>query len=149
MKRKNDEIRLAAATAGVRLWQIADALGIADSSFSRKLREDLSEADKETILDIINKLSKKPALGKPEPMEQLLSKDTETASVAINGWKYDGPPLRKIPAAAEITGLSKYWLREQARAGKIPCIRAGNIYYINIPKLLEQLGANSDETDEK
>ena len=39
---KNNDIRLAAAGAGVCLWQIADALGIADNSFSRKLRKELS-----------------------------------------------------------------------------------------------------------
>lgn len=25
----------------------------------------------------------------------------------VNGWTYSGPPLQKIPAAAEISGLSK------------------------------------------
>ena len=33
----NLEIRRTAAAAGVKLWQVADGLGIADSSFSRKL----------------------------------------------------------------------------------------------------------------
>ena len=34
----NVEIRREAAGAGVKLWQIADKLGITDSYFSRKLR---------------------------------------------------------------------------------------------------------------
>ena len=37
----NQDIRRTAAGAGVKLWQIADALGIADCSFSRKLRKEL------------------------------------------------------------------------------------------------------------
>lgn len=66
-------------------------------------------------------------------------------SYVINEWKYDGPPMVKIPEAAKVTGYSKYWLRKQARAGKIPCKRAGNVYYIDVPALLAQTGGQSDE----
>lgn len=54
----NQDIRRAAAGAGVKLWQIADALGIADCSFSRKLRRELPQEEKKKILSIIQKLSK-------------------------------------------------------------------------------------------
>lgn len=54
----NHDIRHAAAGAGVKLWQIADALGIADCSFSRKLRRELPAAEKEKIMEIIEKLAK-------------------------------------------------------------------------------------------
>lgn len=53
----NVDIRRAAAGAGVRLWQIADALGIMDTTFSRKLRKELSQEEKAKIFDIIKKLS--------------------------------------------------------------------------------------------
>lgn len=53
---KNLDIRLAATGAGVRLWQIAEALGITDSSFSRKLRKELSDSQKQEILGIIERL---------------------------------------------------------------------------------------------
>ena len=53
---KNFDIRLAATGAGVRLWQIAEALGITDSSFSRKLRKELSDSQKQEILGIIERL---------------------------------------------------------------------------------------------
>ena len=53
---KNLDIRLAATGAGVRLWQIAEALGITDSSFSRKLRKELSDTQKQEIFDIIDRL---------------------------------------------------------------------------------------------
>lgn len=53
----NQDIRLAAAGAGVKLWQVADAMGIADCSLSRKLRRELSQAEKERVFSIIEKLS--------------------------------------------------------------------------------------------
>ena len=43
---------------GVRLWQIAEALGIADCSLSRKLRKELPEDEKQKIFGIIKTLSK-------------------------------------------------------------------------------------------
>lgn len=53
----NQDIRCAAGGAGVKLWQIADALGISDGGLSRKLRKELSEEKKEEILSIIEKNS--------------------------------------------------------------------------------------------
>ena len=53
----NQDIRRTAAGAGVRLWQIADALGIADASFSRKLRKELPQEEKDEIFSIIRELS--------------------------------------------------------------------------------------------
>ena len=53
----NQDIRRTAAGAGVKLWQIADALGIADRSLSRKLRKELPQEEKEEIFTIIQKLS--------------------------------------------------------------------------------------------
>lgn len=55
---QNQDIRKAANDAGVRLWQIAEAMGIADSQFSRKLRKEFSREDKEKIFSIIRELSK-------------------------------------------------------------------------------------------
>ena len=53
----NQDIRLTAAGAGVRLWQIADALGLSDYKFSRKLRKELPQEEKENIFSIIRELS--------------------------------------------------------------------------------------------
>jgi hypothetical protein len=55
---KNTDIRRAAAGAGVNLWQIADSLGMTDGNFSRKLRKELPQAEKEKIFSIIEELSK-------------------------------------------------------------------------------------------
>lgn len=54
---RNMDIREEAARAGVKLWQIADALGIADCSFSRKLRKELPDSKKEEIYAIIKRIS--------------------------------------------------------------------------------------------
>ena len=57
MKIRNLDIRAAAKESGVRLWEIADELGILDVSFSRKLRKELSAEEKAKIYDIIAQLS--------------------------------------------------------------------------------------------
>lgn len=54
----NNDIRRKAASEGIRLWQIAEVLKITDSSFSRKLRKELSQEEKEKIFSIIQKLSR-------------------------------------------------------------------------------------------
>ena len=53
---KNMDIRLAAASSGVKLWQIADALGMTDGNFSRKLRKELPKEEKQMILEIIERI---------------------------------------------------------------------------------------------
>ena len=53
----NQDIRRTAAGAGVKLWQIAEALGISDCNFSRKLRKELPQEEKERIFGIIRELS--------------------------------------------------------------------------------------------
>ncbi len=54
---RNVELRDAARGAGVKLWQIADGLGIADANFSRKLRHELPETEKEKIFEIIEQIA--------------------------------------------------------------------------------------------
>ena len=53
----NKEIRDAAKKAGVRLWQVADAYGINDGNFSRRLRKEFTQAEKSLILSIIDRLA--------------------------------------------------------------------------------------------
>ena len=54
----NQEIRAAAKSAEIKLWKIADALGMTDSTFSRKLRHELPEDEKAHIMAIIHQLAK-------------------------------------------------------------------------------------------
>ena len=55
----NKEIREAAKKAGVHLWQVADACGVNDGNFSRKLRRELSQEEKQRILEAIDRLAHK------------------------------------------------------------------------------------------
>lgn len=55
----NQDIKQAAKKSGVKLWKIAEELGITDSAFSRKLRYELTEDEKSQIKRIIEKLSQK------------------------------------------------------------------------------------------
>ena len=56
-------------------------------------------------------------------------------------------PFQKIPEACRTTGLSQYFLRKGCRAGTIPHVKSGEIYYINVPALLRQLGAEPEQEE--
>lgn len=53
----NIGIRQAAKDANVRLWQIAERLNIADTTFSRKLRHELTPDDKSKVYAIIAQIA--------------------------------------------------------------------------------------------
>lgn len=54
---QNQDVRKAAKSAGVFLWQIAARYGINDGNFSRKLRKELPAEEKQKILGIIESLA--------------------------------------------------------------------------------------------
>lgn len=53
----NFEIRVKAMRLGVRLYQIAEACGLRENNFSRKLRHELPDNEKEKILAIIDEIA--------------------------------------------------------------------------------------------
>ena len=53
----NKEVRTYAKEKGVYLWEIAEALHINDGNFSRRLRKELPEAQKQEIIQIIDKIA--------------------------------------------------------------------------------------------
>ena len=53
---QNQEIQARAKEAGVRLWEIAERLGMRDDAFSRKLRRELPDDERENILAIIDQI---------------------------------------------------------------------------------------------
>ena len=55
----NEGIRQAAKKAGVRLWEIAEALGIADTTFSRYLRRDMPQEETLKILKVIERIAER------------------------------------------------------------------------------------------
>ena len=50
---ENIEIRNEAARNGLKLWEVAEALGVADSTFSRKLRRELPSEQRDHVLKMI------------------------------------------------------------------------------------------------
>ena len=59
----NNEVRRAIRVSGFYFWQVAEKLGMTDSSFSRKLRKELSEDEKQRVYDALEKLGKEEANG--------------------------------------------------------------------------------------
>ena len=57
MVQRNADIRDRALKSGIRLWQIAESLGINDGNLSRKLRRELPPDEKKKILSIIDILA--------------------------------------------------------------------------------------------
>lgn len=54
----NESLKKYAKSKGVKLWEIADRLGIADSNFSRMLRHELSAEKSIQIKQIIEDIAK-------------------------------------------------------------------------------------------
>lgn len=54
----NQDIRQAAKEAGIKLYEIAAVYGVNDGNFSRRLRWEMSDAEKQKIFEIIHRLSK-------------------------------------------------------------------------------------------
>lgn len=54
----NEDIRKSAKENHVKLWKIAEELGINDGNFSRRLRCELPDTEKQKIFSIIQKISK-------------------------------------------------------------------------------------------
>ena len=52
----NTDIRTKAMMNGIMLCEVADELGILDSAFSRKLRKELPEQEKQKIFDAIDRI---------------------------------------------------------------------------------------------
>lgn len=54
---KNAQIRSYAMSKRVRLWEVAERLGISESTMTRKLREELSAEEQERIISLIDEIA--------------------------------------------------------------------------------------------
>ena len=52
----NVDVRAKAMSYGLRMWEVAEELGILDSALSRKLRRELPEEEKRKIYDAIDRI---------------------------------------------------------------------------------------------
>lgn len=57
----NSDIRQAISASGLYLWQVAEALSITDTTFSKKLRCELSDDYKQRIYAAIDELKQREA----------------------------------------------------------------------------------------
>jgi len=55
---KNKEIKDSIKSTNLYQWQVAEALGIGESTFCRKMRRELPDEEKAIILSTIDKLKK-------------------------------------------------------------------------------------------
>lgn len=53
----NREIKEAAKKSGVRMWQIAERIGVHEGTFCRKMRHDVSQQERVEIMAIIAELA--------------------------------------------------------------------------------------------
>ena len=61
MAKNNLEIRRATKEAGFKMWQVADAYGVTDSSFSRLLRKELPPEKHAIIMNTIRRMQERRA----------------------------------------------------------------------------------------
>lgn len=54
----NEEVRICAKDAGVRFWEIAERLGMNEFSFSRSMRHELPEAQRDKICEAICEIAR-------------------------------------------------------------------------------------------
>ena len=63
----NTDVRQYAKKNGVFFWQCAQAMGVSESTMTRRLRTELPEQDKQTLFQIIDNLAKQ---SDPNPTPQ-------------------------------------------------------------------------------
>ena len=54
----NSAIKVAAVSKGIRMWQIADRLGVHESTLSKRLRKELDASEQAAIIEIINQIAR-------------------------------------------------------------------------------------------
>lgn len=62
VNKSNSEIRKAAAESKVYLWEIAERIGVTETTFVKRLRKELPEDQKKEILTIIGELAAEKAV---------------------------------------------------------------------------------------
>lgn len=60
---KNKDLREYAKNKGVKLWEVADKLGISEPTMTRKLRRELPAEEKEKIISIIDEIAAERGAG--------------------------------------------------------------------------------------
>ena len=101
---KNFDIRLEIQAAGLRHWQVAEALGMQDSNFSRRLRHELSAAEKEKLRAIIAELSR------------------EGGQRSVVRMRFPAEALAELKKIDPDTPVSLSFIRRLVKTGAVPSV---------------------------
>lgn len=63
---RNEDVRAAAKAGGVRLWQLAEELGLSESTLSRKLRHEWTDEEKRRAYQVIEAIQQRQGRGAGE-----------------------------------------------------------------------------------
>ena len=56
------------------------------------------------------------------------------------------PELLSLPRMARRLGVTQRWLRSEADAGRVPCLRAGDRYLFNLPAVIDAVATIAART---
>lgn len=163
MSNTNLDIRSAAAGAGIKLWEVAAAMGMYDSNFSRMLRKELSKEEKTRLFKVIRELKNNRDYKEPEEekkvedlaTETIYKTDVETSNASI------GNEMRKIRLAygatmqevAEVIGITTsgyQHIEYGTRMIKVEYLQKfSNYFNVSVDYLLGTEKNNSDFPDKK
>ena len=107
---KNSEIRQEIKSAGLRLWQIAEALGMRDAHFYRSLRDELNENEKQRIRRAI---------------ARCIAADAEKTGGTVR-LRFPAEALAELKKLDPETPVSLPMLRRLIREGKVPSVPVGS-----------------------
>lgn len=62
MTKRNSDVRSSIRNAGLTQWLIAERLGISEATFTRKLRQELTEDEKQEIFEAVRSLKEETAV---------------------------------------------------------------------------------------
>ena len=66
----NQDIKRKIKESGIKMWQIADKLGVSEMTLSRKFRYELIADEKETLKSLISTMQCDPVYQKPSIIKQ-------------------------------------------------------------------------------
>ena len=102
MYKANADIRTAILESGRKYWEVADTLGIADSTFSKWLRKELDPVKKEMVFNAILGIAPDKAQKINQPVWDELKRNHMT-----------------MTELAEVMGISKFALSKRLNRGEL------------------------------
>lgn len=144
MDKKNAKIRIEATNKGVFHWEIADRIGVTDTTFSRWLRYDLPEYKEKAILAAIEEIYSERG---PAPVPACVDVTQTVASSAPSKTVASYAPSKlafSIAEAAKALGISRPTMHKLMQSDGFPYIQIGGRKLIPIVGLEEWIETNAE-----